>query len=225
MASLSSQIEACLGDDEYLVVLKEIVARVDVKFLLNEALGRCQDEPLYRERLCRSSYRHPNGFIKLALLNESADWAVRVHHWPEPVDEEHNDIHDHCGPFVSRILGGALENINYVEDSGEEHPAYHVYRDFLDDSVHSFHSLGMQRLRIDDVRVLEKGMVYHLGADIIHRSSPRSPFPCTSIVIQAPKEKRYSTIYKQQPAAEKKIPTLSDSAFVTEALLEVLKYV
>jgi hypothetical protein len=100
--------------------------------LLEYALAPSAAKPsgLNLEPDAGTSYRHPNGFVKIPLAQHSSTgMRLTLHVWDDNYVD--GDIHNHRWPFSSRILLGSLTNILYRHKAdntfGELHRPLAVY--------------------------------------------------------------------------------------------------
>ncbi|MGY1804380.1 hypothetical protein ACI78T_13970 [Blastococcus sp. SYSU D00922] len=182
------------------------------------------DEGLAAEQAA-ASYRHPNGFTKVRLLHSPGAWALRLHIWRAAPGGEFNDIHDHCGPFASRVLVGNLsDEVFTVEESSTATPHVEL-RDELVGGVHRLTPVGKGGLVPSAVRHYASGETYWMDADTLHRSAPVPPFPAMTLVVEWPRSKSISRVFRtgRRPQHEV-VPTAGSPALVREALDEVIEH-
>jgi hypothetical protein len=118
------------------------LAEANVSRVLRSCLAAGRAQGTYLADVCRRSYVHPNGFVKLDLARTSS-WALRLHVWSSGVSDELNDPHDHRGFLVSRVLRGAITNNEFeVRPKVGGATSYLRYKDVLRDSVHQLHADG-----------------------------------------------------------------------------------
>jgi hypothetical protein len=71
-----------------------------------------------QEEIADRSYWHQNGFMKVVMKERSSYGQLRLHIWPQVVDDD--DIHGHSWHYASVVLGGELKEVEYREShSGE----------------------------------------------------------------------------------------------------------
>jgi len=88
-----------------------------VTTLLSEIL---QDDAMLAG-VASNSYVHQLGFKKFIIAQEEeSELWLRLHYWPCAFEGNDEDIHDHCAPFVSRVLTGGLQHRFYEEQSGND---------------------------------------------------------------------------------------------------------
>ncbi|MDQ5844869.1 MAG: hypothetical protein M3539_06185 [Acidobacteriota bacterium] len=205
--------------------LKEFINGVNTEKLLNSCLATAKSKITHLNDVCKSSYDHPNGFVKLTLVDRIPAWALRLHIWRKPVNEIENDLHDHCGYLVSKIVKGELINDVYERCDETRGSTYFSYADVLDESQHKLAYLGMSNLILQRREIFRSPISYFLGGDVIHRTAPFAGFPVISLVLQGPKYKTTSLIYR---LSERKIAevvsTTCSSTFYFDSLEEASRH-
>lgn len=115
---------------------EELIRRlkgVHFQNLLLEILGNSED----LQSLAKTAYKHDNGFVKLMLVDERPDYAIRLHIWPPEIMED-SAIHNHPWDLSGVILLGQYTWVLYQEkEMGHRLKLYECQ--YLNDySGHSF---------------------------------------------------------------------------------------
>lgn len=132
------------------------------------------------------SYRHPNGFTKLALGRLRYGGLLRVHIWDSHIPAVHNDVHDHRGGFASAVVAGRLVDEHFVVDPAGD--LYSAYRDTPSPEGHELEGLGTEHLLLVERHARALGSCYAMTGDELHRSAPEI-LPTVTVVLEgAPKE-------------------------------------
>lgn len=153
-----------------------------------------------KEAIRVRSYRHPNGFVKIVLRKNSDGSLFRLHYWLKELAMEQN-CHDHGWHFTSKILRGALTNMNYTKreqtDVDDVDAAVYEYTMDLskhDRKLHVTRSEQKYMLEIESERTYRAGDVYQLSPDVIHKGHPRQEDTIT-VVRQEPLSKSCCHLY------------------------------
>lgn len=115
------------------------------------------------------SYIHQLGFHKyiLGIVPEAGIW-LRLHYWPEDINSEDEDVHDHCAPFVSHVMRGELGHKIYKITSGNK---FFEYQYCFDEATQKGQDISCGRINIThtDNMVTSAGMVYFMSDDVLHK--------------------------------------------------------
>jgi hypothetical protein len=220
---IEDQIEAIMGLGHDLRTYQMALASLDTLATLRNILLRCKTESSDLLGVCRRSYAHPNGFTKIGIAS-GRDWALRLHVWQRTPPDVYNDLHDHCGFFVSRVLLGGIRNEEHVAELLSSSVRYLKYRDRLTNSVHRLVADGEIALSKGDVILYRRGDQYSLTRSVIHRTVPEPPFPVATLVLEGPREQEYSNVYRLRPRPEAEVvSTQCPPRLVLETLSMVLQ--
>lgn len=199
---ISERFDRLTGSNADMSACRAALSALDVCAVLRSALTQAHTDADHLTDACHRSYEHPNGFVKLRLAG-GRRWALRLHLWSAEVPADRNDPHDHCGFLVSRIVSGGVRNDEYAPSSGPGSVGYLRYRDQLADSVHRLTEAGTERLTLLVSAVYGTDDTYLLDGNVIHRTSPRKPFPTVTLVLEGPHTKAFSTVYRTHPRPDR----------------------
>lgn len=144
-------------------------------------LKRLSNDPEAVSELARSSYRHPNGFIKLILAKHSNGSRVRMHVWDSA--SEASDIHDHFWDFSSMVVTGQLRSERFRRS------ARGVIFEELDllwrpQDAFALRQSGKQPLACISETVASAGQTHALDASDLHRVSVWRHGLTATVVLQ-----------------------------------------
>lgn len=180
---------------------------------IDHGLERVDDETLSRlvaetwghrdlADLARASYAHPNGFLKLVLIDGGVRFKLRLHVFDVGAGQV-TDVHDHRWAFGARVLFGGYRFEEHALREGEH---WHAYRYFSPEGgahyvLESLGSAGTEVVRRGRVAA---GSVYTLPADALHSIAP---------------ERRTATLMLQGPVVRPSTQVLTRSARGLDARL------
>jgi hypothetical protein len=84
---------------------------------LGEMLGRIGRSRSLTDEIAGRSYWHPNGFVKLVMVQHRHDGQLRLHVWPARPEAE--DIHGHAWSYASEVVGGEVSEVPYAETDAD----------------------------------------------------------------------------------------------------------
>lgn len=192
--TFTKDVEDALGSTAFESRLQEIIKAVNVRGLLNAFLHPTIQDSL-TSRGCEASYFHSNGFLKLTLAGVAPEWVLRLHIWKGPPKINENDIHDHCGFFISRIIRGSLINQTFDFTGPNDGREYYEFRHTVGANPPVVW-VGIKRLILTEETIINSNTTYFLPDTVIHRTIPTQDFPCITLVLQGPKRKTSSMIYR-----------------------------
>lgn len=148
------------------------------------------------------SYRHPNDFDEIVLIDSSdiRSYRLTLHVWdPLCTGDEAGDvlIHDHRFSFWSAVLVGSLTTEIFTRDaSGMPFSEYqHTPRsrgDATGDDLYT--SMGPTYLAAAPICVAEPGSAYYLPYHRIHRLVFSDDLVAT-LVMRGPRQRNYTSVY------------------------------
>lgn len=115
--------------EELLKILKDEV----FQDLITDILGSSKD----LKTLAKSAYEHDNGFIKLILVDERPNYAIRLHIWPPKIMED-SAIHNHPWDLSGVVLLGQYTWVLYQEKEMGHRLKLYECQYLKDYSAHSF---------------------------------------------------------------------------------------
>src|ERR1700733_1197721 len=199
IGELSVEIARRLSQGEEEKGLLEMVDGINPRRLLAGCLLLSARQE-YSEEVCALSYQHPNGFIKLVLINRIPYWALRLHVWRDPISANENDIHDHCGYLVSKVLDGELVNEIYRvldKDKGAGVSSKFLeYEDVLSHGIHTLTATGTRLLALERREIIRSGSLYYLDDSVIHRTISAVRASSMSLVLEGPRTKKSRKVYR-----------------------------
>jgi hypothetical protein len=202
-----------------------LIDSLDAGQLFSSCLSRAGGDSNYLNSVCGVSYNHPNGFAKIVLVDKTPAWALRLHIWRAPVPKHQNDIHNHCGYLVSRVIRGELINEIYEECERGSGDRYFLYEDVLERSVHKLSYVGMRSLIAKSSEVVSGGASYYLDGPVIHRTVPSRDFPLITLVLQGPKVSMTSLVYRsRRRELAEEVSTMCSKEFFIGLLEEAVRY-
>ena len=167
-------ILACFRDPDYLTsLLEEIALRTDDI-----------------TKLCKSSYYHPNGFLKLMLMEcKHTGFLMRLHSWDNQSSEKEliSRTHNHMRDGWSIILDGEMCDNRYFEcpsKFGEKYFKTNIYERH-DTSSYKLVPVGNTYLTQKSSQKLHKGNIYSLFHRAIHNTVIPSKMKASTIFIQS----------------------------------------
>jgi hypothetical protein len=183
------------------------------------ALGNSLEEPEERNALLKSSYLHPNGFMKISLTNvrlEQGAEAVRIHYWGEPVI---TNLHSHRWDMSVKLILGGYVSTDFVEDpAGIAMDRYTCSAN--DAGRYDLSTADIAHVRVERIRSISSGESYAQSAGIIHQVAKRDPGPTISLVACSAPVSEASAVFV--PLGE--YPRDSEGAPVQDSFLrEVVK--
>lgn len=162
---------------------------------LLDLLREIHDSPSLCASAASRSYRHPLGFDKIVLLQDSEGLGqLRLHIW-WPEDRRHLEhVHNHRFDLASSVLVGSLTQYTYrVDPSGG---GVVVYRESSrnGETVYRFTTLGEVGLVDESASVLSAGVTYWLDSTSLHRIVVRSHALAMTLFLQGETTRDHSTI-------------------------------
>lgn len=191
--------------------------------LLLAACTKAVADPHYLKLRCGQSYRHPNGFDKLTVF-AGPDWALRLHLWRSVPNPHLNDPHDHCGPFASRVLSGKLINVILQQVDAARGSKYVEYYDRLILAVHMLDVRAEVSLRVQREDISHAGTTYYMSGDEIHQTTVAEPLPCLTIVLQGPRHKEISRVFRPICRGEVEVGASCSPDYYLKTLREYSDY-
>lgn len=157
------------------------------------------------QRVAELSYRHPNGFDRIVLIDDGFDRPkARLHLWwpDEPAAKE--QIHNHAWDFNSILLSGTLRFQLYS-------PAREGVRKLHYRSLPPRHAttgyrlscLGETSVVCSFDSLLGPGTIYALEHNALHRVSPVGDGVVATLVIHSPFTRQHSDILADTPMDER----------------------
>jgi hypothetical protein len=150
--------------------------------------------PGHLDTIAARSYRHTNGFFKIfALVDRSTGRAIRIHVWP-PRTFDTTNVHDHKARFVSRVIGGTLEEERFELVDGHEWIRYSYDRDLSrsgkPDRLTAEHPTGAV---MTATLFHSRDQVYEMPTDVLHRTRAGAGGAVSFVVTAAPGKIRSSS--------------------------------
>jgi hypothetical protein len=218
LKALKDTLDSVLGSIPTPEALLRAVEEVDGQELIAALRANARRNANFARQLARRTYRHPNGFIRVAVCQLAHGGMLRVHQWREPVDNTQNDFHDHRGGFASKLIGGRLLNEEFRITDGSSHLRF---EDVFTPPVHRLLARGDAGLVLDDATILRGEDSYYLSPEVIHRTSPLAPHRTTTVVIEDRPMRDRSTVLRIKGARDFE-PTVAAAVDPLE-LIELLE--
>jgi hypothetical protein len=142
-------------------------------------------ELLAIRRELRAPFRlHPLGFLACTLLTEETR-KIRLHYWPLAGGAQQSpecQIHDHLFEFRSWVLGGTIENAEYVvSPEGKEFSVYHT--EYSDHRSTLTKTSSTVRLSVLRRRTYSAGSSYEVAAGVLHETVRTGTEPAFTVLV------------------------------------------
>ncbi len=197
---------------------------------LRNLLCAALSSPQVLKEITARSYWHPNGFLKLILAQSSTGSTLRVHSWRQQKQQSASegldtDIHSHRWPFISFVLSGALDILEFTETNQCE-DRYNKYICAPNrKGLYKLWSLGYTGLSCSNHQTVGMGEYYSIDTNILHQVFNRSQETITA-VIQGPPTERSSLVFRkgarQSGEQDGEHPLRTDVQVELQRLLTVL---
>jgi hypothetical protein len=194
--------------------LRDLLSEALTSGLIMEVLQETASDDERLDIFASRSYRHPNGFVKLALRGEDEFGpALRVHFWQIETPQDH-DVHDHSWHFASYVVSGSLTATEF-----------HISQDGSDSAPWQLRLVGSRRqpgvehrgnvrLLTGVTRTYVAGDIYAWDIGRLHGPEMSAPGTIT-IVLQGAHQVANTRVISKRPQPDVYSPTaLSASIFL-----------
>jgi hypothetical protein len=147
-----------------------------------------------QEEFADRSYWHQNGFMKVVMKERPGYGQLRLHIWPQVVDDD--DIHGHSWHYASVVLGGELKEVEYRESSSDEGDL--MWRHRFGQTGHRSFELGdseLVRLQRMTETSLRPGAAAGGSSEKVHRFYAVQA-PAATMLRVGPLVARHSSVYR-----------------------------
>jgi hypothetical protein len=188
-------------EDRFSDTLTKVLHTFDLADIVQAAMA---DEN--RADVARRSYRHPNGFTKIVLIQFQAGsipFELRLHDWYPVAMAEPNDIllsresvHDHGWDFASYIVSGALLFEEFeVSSQGQEFSEFKYVR-LQSEIQYSRRYVGKRLLQCSRRGTHKHPDVYFFPRNKLHRTIPVHGERTISLMLQSPYAVREAKVFR-----------------------------
>jgi len=149
------------------------------------------------EAIARRSYLHPNGFVKIVLLESQLPFfRLRLHVWPSGqtnVIEE--DAHNHGWDVFSTVMAGRISIRNFNVVAGSTHNRFLLNSNLKDNRTYEFLNKGPCSLSESFTATLNAGAYYQSPSHTIHRVHPEDNALAATLVLQGISHEQVSSVF------------------------------
>jgi len=168
------------------------------------------------EAIARRSYLHPNGFLKVVLLeSDSPFFRLRLHVWlsgETNVIEE--DAHNHGWDVFSTVMAGRISIQNFDVVAGSTHNRFLLNSKLKKHNTYEFLNQGPCSLSDSFTATLNAGAYYESPRHTIHRVHPADKALAATLVLQGISHEHASSVFiaaaRQPRFSEHPPPLCSD---------------
>jgi hypothetical protein len=163
------------------------VSRPDLAQYLQDLM--CNDSEL--KRITSRSYKHPNGFYKLQLLEQGFS-KVRLHYWPIDMLSAEENVHNHRWRLASKVMHGTLRSELFkpvsAQLSGEadcEQLSLRLYQENLGAVEAAASTHGDRWVQKIATVLRSTGKAYFMDTDQLHRIVHEGGQSIVTLMVQS----------------------------------------